>query len=66
MLSTPVCPLESSSQLLNFTTCKFILMGHSHVRGLSGRLSSLLGNSFNVTGIVKPNPDLEVITSTAI
>jgi hypothetical protein len=48
------------------TKCKVTLLGNSHMRGLSDRLSSLLGNSFDVTGIVKPNADLEVITSTAL
>jgi hypothetical protein len=40
-----------------------ILMGDSHVRGISERLSRNLGPSFGTTGCVKPNATLSYITS---
>jgi len=40
-----------------------IVMGDSHVRGISDRLSRNLGSSFSTTGCVKPNATLSYITS---
>ena len=36
-----------------------------HVRGHAERLSDNLGHFFNLTGYVKPNADLKIITTTA-
>jgi hypothetical protein len=44
---------------------KIILIGDSHIRDYSGKLAHMLGNSFNVFSLVKPNSDLEKITVTA-
>jgi len=37
---------------------KVILLGDSHVRGCSEKLSNLLGNSFSVIGYTKPNANV--------
>ncbi|PNF41874.1 hypothetical protein B7P43_G15717 [Cryptotermes secundus] len=42
-----------------------LLIGDSHARGISERLTSHLGSSYQCTGYVKPNADLNIITSTA-
>ena len=42
---------------------KIVIIGESHVRGLSEKISSCLDDSFSVTGITKPNADIEAITS---
>jgi hypothetical protein len=42
---------------------KILIIGDSHVRGLSEKVSNCLDDSFSVTGITKPNADIEVITS---
>jgi hypothetical protein len=42
---------------------KIHIIGDSHVRGLSEKISNCLDNSFSVTGIAKPNADIEEITS---
>jgi Fe-S cluster assembly scaffold protein SufB len=42
-----------------------LIIGDSHVQGYAERLSDNLGHSFNVTGYVKPNADLNIITTTA-
>jgi hypothetical protein len=44
---------------------KIILTGDSHARGCAERLVYQLGNSYMVTGYVKPNAELGIITSTA-
>jgi hypothetical protein len=44
---------------------RILIIGDSHVRGYAERLSDNLGHSFNVTGYVKPNTDLDIITTTA-
>jgi hypothetical protein len=40
-----------------------LLIGDSHARGISERLVSYLGSSYHCTGYVKPNADLNIITS---
>jgi len=42
---------------------KILVIGDSHVRGLSEKISNCLDNSFSVFGITKPNADMETITS---
>jgi hypothetical protein len=40
-------------------------MGDSHARGCAEKLSSYLGNAYEVTGYVSPNAGMDVITNTA-
>ena len=42
---------------------EILIVGDSHVRGLSKKVCNCLEGSFSVTGITKPNADTEVITS---
>jgi hypothetical protein len=42
---------------------KILVIGDSHVRGLSEKISNCLEESFSVFGITKPNADIETITS---
>ena len=42
-----------------------ILLGDSHIRGLADRMNSSLGSSFSVTGITKPNANINGITSSS-
>jgi hypothetical protein len=42
---------------------KILIINDSHVRGLSEKVSNCLDDSFSVTGITKPNADIEVIMS---
>jgi hypothetical protein len=42
---------------------KILITGDSHVRGCSNKLVNLLGSSYSVTGISKPNADLKAVTS---
>ena len=42
---------------------KILVIGDSHVRGLSEKIGNCLDNSFSVFGITKPNTDIEKITS---
>jgi hypothetical protein len=42
---------------------KILIIGDSHVRGLSEKVSHDLNDAFNVIGITKPNADIEGITS---
>ena len=42
---------------------KILMIGYSHVRGLAEKITNCLDDSFNVTGITKPNIDIEAITS---
>jgi hypothetical protein len=44
---------------------KAILIGDSHARGCAEKLSSYLGNAYEVTGYVSPNTGLDVITDSA-
>ena len=41
---------------------KVILLGDSHIRGCAGKLADLLGNSYSVMGITKPNANTKGIT----
>jgi len=41
---------------------KVILLGDSHIRGCSEKLADLLGNSYNVIGITKPNANVKAVT----
>jgi hypothetical protein len=42
---------------------KILIIGDGHVRGLSEKISNCLDNTFTVTGITKPNADIEAVTS---
>ena len=42
-----------------------ILIGDSHARDCTEKLSNYLGNSYEVTGYVNPSTGLEVITNSA-
>jgi carbonic anhydrase len=42
---------------------KILIIGDSHARGLANKIKDELGDVFTVTGIVKPNADIEGITS---
>ena len=45
---------------------KVIFLGDSHIRGCSEKLADLLGKSFSVIGITKPNAHVSVITNSSI
>jgi hypothetical protein len=45
------------------TKYKILLLGDSHARGLAEKISSCLGNSFSVSGVIKPNADIKGIMS---
>jgi hypothetical protein len=40
---------------------KVILLGDSHIRGCSEILGDLLGTSFSVIGITKPNANMKAV-----
>jgi hypothetical protein len=42
---------------------KILIIGDSNVRGLAGNINSCLSDTFNVMGSIKPNADIEGITS---
>jgi len=42
---------------------RILVIGDSHVRGLSEKISNCLDDTFSVFGITKPNADIETITS---
>jgi hypothetical protein len=42
---------------------KILIISDSHVRGLSEKISNCLDDSFSVTGITKPNADMEAVMS---
>jgi hypothetical protein len=42
---------------------EILVIGDSHIRGLSKKVCKCLDDSFSVTGITNPNADIEVITS---
>ena len=42
---------------------KILIIGNNHIRGLSEKVSDCLDYSFGVTGIAKPNADMEASTS---
>jgi len=39
-----------------------VLIGHSHIKRCSEKISNLLNESYNVTGVTKSNANLEAIT----
>jgi len=41
----------------------YMLIGDSHIKRCSEKISNLLDDSYNVTGITKPNANLETLTS---
>jgi len=41
---------------------KVILLGDSHIRVCSEKLADLLGNSYSVIGITKPNANIKAVT----
>jgi hypothetical protein len=43
--------------------CRVVLIGDSRVTGFSERISNLLGDSYSVIGITKPDANLKAITS---
>ena len=45
------------------TKHKIIITGNSHARGYAERLREQSGNSFNITGFVNPDADLDNITN---
>jgi hypothetical protein len=55
------CTNKESSSLKKHT---ILLIGDSHARGISERLASYLGPFYHCTGYVKPNADVNIITST--
>lgn len=55
------CVKKESSSSKKHT---ILLIGDSHARGISERLASYLGPFYHCTGYVKPNADLNIITST--
>lgn len=40
-----------------------MLIGDSHIKSCSEKISNLLDDSYNMTGITKPNANLEATTS---
>jgi hypothetical protein len=42
---------------------KVLILADSHMRGCTNVIADLLGNSYSVTGIIKPNARLFVITA---
>ena len=42
---------------------RIVLIGDSHIKRCSEKISKVLDDSYNVTGITKPNANLEAITS---
>jgi len=42
---------------------RLLVIGNSHIRGLSEKISNCLNDSFILLGITKPNADIETITS---
>ena len=51
--------------MMTQTKRKVIITGDSHAIGFAERLREQLGNSFNITGFVKPNADLDNIMNSA-
>jgi hypothetical protein len=47
---------------INPSKHKICIIGDSHVKGLSDKVSSGLDDTFSVSGITKPNGDIEGIT----
>ena len=54
---------RQATQTQPHTNHNLLLLGDSHTRGLAEMIGCSLGNSFSVTGITKPNADINGITS---
>ena len=54
---------QHATQTQARTNHNLLLLGDSHTRGLAERIGCSLQNSFSVTGITKPNADINGITS---
>jgi hypothetical protein len=57
--------MNTSKQMVT-SACKghkILIIGNSHVRGLSQKINTCLDDAFNVTGITKSNADIEAILS---
>jgi hypothetical protein len=46
-----------------FSNHKILIIGDSHAKGISEKVSNSLNNTYSVTGISKPNASIEVTTS---
>jgi hypothetical protein len=55
-------PLKEAETVLH-RRCKILIIGESHVRGLSDKVSYDLDDTFSVIGLTKPNADIEGIAS---
>jgi hypothetical protein len=53
----------SESNNCSLNKHNILITGKSYAKGYSEKISYVLGIAFDVTGIVKPNSDLEIITS---
>jgi hypothetical protein len=42
---------------------RLLIIGDSHIRGLSEKINNCLDDCFSVLGITKPNADIETVTS---
>jgi hypothetical protein len=51
------CPVPSKNKH------KIIILGDSHVKGLSEKISNCIDSVYSVMGVSKPNADLNAITS---
>ena len=56
---------KTNARMQNMKKHKAILIGDSHARGCAEKLSSYLGDMYEVIGYVSPNTGLEVITDSA-
>ena len=65
-------PFQASNMLRTTQTTDFhvnkrrkvILLGDSHIRGCSKKLADILGDSYSVIGLTKPNANIEAIAKT--
>jgi hypothetical protein len=46
--------------------CKILLIGDSHIKGLSSELRYNLGDTCDILGIVKPNANTKQLTTTSV
>jgi hypothetical protein len=60
---SPPAKITRVKKSLGLKKLTILLIGHSHARGISERWASYLGSSYHCTGYVKPNADLNIITS---
>ena len=56
---------KTNARMQNIKKHKAILIGDSRARGCAEKLSSYLGDTYEVIGYVSPNTGLEVITDSA-